>query len=72
MDKKELEAKFIQTKSDIKAHMTMIKQYADAIQNSRNKLDELKKELEEIQTQYIALTKEEENEQTDSNSEESN
>jgi len=53
---KELEEEYLQVKSDIKAHTTMIKMYADSIQNSRSKIDELSVQLTELQKEYIELT----------------
>ena len=51
--KNQLENEYIATKSDIKAHITMIKAYTEGIQKSRHKLDNLSQKLTELQQEYI-------------------
>ena len=72
MDRKQLETRYIEVKSDIKANMTMIKMYADSIQQCREKLESLSAELSALQSEYAELTKKEKenNEQIDSNAKE--
>lgn len=50
--KKELELEYVQTRTEIKTHMTMIKAYVDSIQKSKDQMSVLAKKLEDIQELY--------------------
>lgn len=60
--KKELEDQYVQVKADIKSQLTMVKMYADGIQKSREKIDELSKVLTTLQEEYLVITQGEKDE----------
>ena len=55
MTKQQVEQQYLEVKSKIKVELTTIKTYAEAIQQSKNKIDELGKQMEQLQQQYLQL-----------------
>ena len=55
MTKQELENEYLEVKAKIKDELVVIKSYAENIQQSKNKIDQLGQRMEELQQLYAQL-----------------
>jgi len=53
MTKQQIELEYFEVKAKIKAELIIIKSHAEIIHNSKNKIDQLGKQIEQLQQQYL-------------------